>query len=236
MSKRKNRGQRHDQQPVFYHPPELKPRNGAQANFMTAIEENDIVFGIGAAGTGKTYVSAFMAAQALEDNIIDRIVICRPAIQAAGEDLGYLPGGLRDKAEPYLRPMLDAFKTFWRFAPHKLDMYLKYEKIEIAPLAFMRGRTFENCWTLCDEAQNMNENMMKMLLTRLGENGKIIITGDQGQRDNFEADGFEVAMDRLSGVPGVAIVNFSRADVVRHQTVARILDRWDYGHRVSVAA
>ena len=203
---------------------------------MTAIEENDIVMGIGAAGTGKTYVSAFMAAQALEDNIIDRIVICRPAIQAADEDLGYLPGGLRDKAEPYLRPMLDAFKTFWRFAPHKLDMYLKYEKIEIAPLAFMRGRTFENCWALCDEAQNMNENMMKMLLTRLGENGKLIITGDPEQRDRADARGFEMAMDKLQGIPGVEIVRFSIADVVRHQTVARILDRLEFNHKPRNAA
>lgn len=203
---------------------------------MTSIEQNDIVFGIGAAGTGKTYVSAFMAAAALEDNIIDRIVICRPAIQAADEDLGFLPGGLRDKAEPYLRPMLDAFKAYWRFAPQKLEMYMKYEKIEIAPLAFMRGRTFENCWTLCDEAQNMNENMMKMLLTRLGENGKIIITGDPDQRDKLDANGFEIAMQKLHDMPGVAINRFSRLDVVRHQTVARILDRWDFNGRPKNAA
>ncbi len=208
----------------------------AQANFMTAIENNDIVFGIGAAGTGKTYVSAFMAAQALEDNLIDRIIICRPAVQAADEDLGYLPGGLRDKAEPYLRPMLDAFKTFWRFAPHKLEAALKFEKIEIAPLAFMRGRTFDNCWPVCDEAQHMNKEMMKMLLTRLGENGKIIITGDPDQRDKKDADGFEVAMEKLGDMPNISINQFTKHDVVRHQTVARILDRWEYNHKPRNAA
>lgn len=238
MSKRsrERRANAAAEKPYAFQPPVLKPRNLAQANFVEAIHNNDIVFGVGAAGTGKTYVSAFMAAQALENNEIDRIIICRPAIQAADEDLGFLPGGLRDKAEPYLRPMLDAFKTFWRFAPHKFDMYMKFEKIEIAPLAFMRGRTFENCWTLCDEAQNMNEDMMKMLLTRLGENGKIIITGDPDQRDRKDARGFEVAMEKLYDVPGIGIARFGKHDVVRHNTVARILDHWDYVPRVIEAA
>lgn len=204
---------------------DFKPRNFNQSRMVQSIEENNIIMINGPAGCGKTFVASWLAAQALEDKKINQIIICRPVVQAAEEDLGYLPGTLKDKASPYLRPMLDAFKKFWSMQPGYVDQLLEEEIIEISPLAFMRGRDFSDCWVLCDEAQNMSFEMMKMLLTRLGENGKIIVTGDPDQRDKHSANGFEVAKKVLHGIPKLDFIEFGIEDVVRHRTVQDILKR-----------
>jgi phosphate starvation-inducible PhoH-like protein len=209
----------------------LKPRNPLQAEFIKKIQTNHVTFGIGPAGTGKTFIASIMAARALDMGQVDRIILCRPIVQAAGEDLGFLPGTLQEKADPYLRPMMDAFNKYWQANPHtgqgKLSYLLEKEKIEVCPLAFMRGRDFERCWILCDEAQNMNEDMMKMLLTRVGSESRLVITGDPDQKDDHKANGFEKAKERLSDCPSVAFSYFGRQEIVRSEVVRDILNCWE---------
>ncbi len=208
----------------------LKPRNPVQAEFIKKIQINHVNFGIGPAGTGKTFIASTMAARALDMGQVDKIILCRPIVQAAGEDLGFLPGTLQEKADPYLRPMMDAFNKYWANSSYnglgKLAYLLEKEKIEVCPLAFMRGRDFERCWILCDEAQNMNEDMMKMLLTRVGTDSRLVITGDPDQKDDPKANGFEKAKDKLSDCPSVAFTYFGHQEIVRSEVVKDILGRW----------
>jgi phosphate starvation-inducible PhoH-like protein len=204
------------------------PKTVTQNAYMQSIRTNHITFAMGSAGSGKTFVATAMAAAALDENKIEKIVICRPIVEAGGEKLGFLPGDLQEKCDPYLMPMYDVFNMCWK---HKrgnmLNWNISQGKIEIAPLAYMRGRSFKDCWILCDEAQNMTAEAMRMLITRFGEGCKMIITGDQTQRDRRDAKGFEEARRRLEGkVPGVGFINFHAEDVQRHEVVRDILDVW----------
>ena len=203
----------------------ISPRNQAQAEYIDLIEVNDIVFGIGPAGTGKTFLAAHKAAEAFNDASIDKIVICRPIVEACGEDLGYLPGDIDEKTEPYMLPIYDAFQAHWPWA--QIINMKKRKEIEICPLGYMRGRTFENCFVIADEMQNASEEQMLMLLTRIGNNTTMVITGDPQQRDYVSARGLEVAVNRLSGCPGIAFIDFDLSDVVRHKTVERVLTLWE---------
>lgn len=204
--------------------PIIRPRNSAQSTYMDLIETNDIVFGVGPAGTGKTFLAAHKAAEAFSNKQIDKIIICRPIVEACGEELGYLPGDINEKTEPYMLPIYDAFKSHWQY-PYIMNL-LKKKDIEICPLAYMRGRTFENAFIIADEMQNATEDQMLMLLTRIGENSTMIITGDPKQRDSKMARGLEAAEEKLSNCPSIAFVNFQREDVVRHKTVERVLKFW----------
>lgn len=203
----------------------LLPRNEQQEQYINAIKKNDIVFGIGPAGTGKTFIAASLAAEAYERGQISKIMICRPIVEAAGEQLGFLPGDLNEKCDPYLRPIFDAFEAYWDTA--EIQSKMRNKVIEISPLAYMRGRTFVNAFVVADEAQNANTDQMMMLLTRLGPGSKIVITGDLTQRDKKDARGIEDARKYLSSCPKIEFASFGMEDIVRHQTVAEILKRWD---------
>lgn len=202
------------------------PRNDTQAKYIQAIMENDCVFGLGPAGTGKTYIAAAAAVAMLQADKIDRIILCRPAIEA-GERLGFLPGDMKEKVDPYLRPLYDALSDV--MFRDKLEKAMIAEIVEVAPLAFMRGRTLPRAFVILDEAQNTTTMQMKMFLTRLGEGSRMIITGDQTQVDlpNGIKSGLDDALDVLRGVPGIATVTFSQADVVRHPLVGRIVGAYD---------
>ena len=186
------------------------------------MEQNELVLGIGPAGTGKTYLAVVRAVAALQNGEVDRIVISRPAIEA-GERLGFLPGDLREKIDPYLRPIYDALNDL--LPPEQVEKRIETGEIEIAPLAFMRGRTLAHCFVILDEAQNTTIVQMKMALTRLGEGSRMVVTGDPGQIDlpGGVRSGLIDAVEILQGVEGVDIVRFSDADVVRHPLVARIV-------------
>lgn len=190
---------------------------------MRSIEKNNVVFGIGAAGTGKSFLAASTAVKLLNQNKVGRIVVCRPIVEACDEDLGFLPGYIKDKCDPYIRPLYDAFEVFW--GPQGLSQKLKQGMVQICPLAYMRGRTFDNTFVIADEMQNANKDQILMLLTRLGENSKIVITGDPQQRDR-KVDGLEHAEDKLSGVSMIDFVRFDNNDIVRHQTVTDVLNAW----------
>jgi len=205
----------------------ITPRTRNQHTFMNSINDNKITFGIGSAGSGKTYIAGMMAADALQRGLCRKVIICRPIIEAGGERLGFLPGDLEDKCEPYLKPLFDVFEMYWYKSSGHFRNLMNSNRIEICPLAYMRGRNFENVWILCDEAQNMNANLMKMLLTRIAENSKLIITGDPRQRDRHDADGFETAENRLFDCPDVGFVRFHNEDVQREEIVKDILDRWE---------
>ena len=205
----------------------ITPRTRSQKHFMDSINENKITFGVGSAGSGKTYLATMMAADALQRGLCRKIIVCRPIIEAGGERLGFLPGDLEDKCEPYLKPIFDVFELFWYKSTGQFRNLISSGRIEVCPLAYMRGRNFENVWILCDEAQNMNADMMKMLLTRVAEGSKLIITGDPKQRDRKDADGFEKAMHLLDDCPDLDFVNFKNEDVQREQIVKDILDRWE---------
>ena len=201
-------------------------RTPAQNDYMAALEEADLVFGTGPAGTGKTYLAVAQAASLLERGHVDRIVLSRPAVEA-GERLGFLPGDMKEKVDPYLRPLYDALYDM--IPGDQVERHLQSGTIEIAPLAFMRGRTLSNAVVILDEAQNTTRMQMKMFLTRLGENGRMVVTGDPSQIDlpRGEQSGLIEALGLLKGVDGVSIVEFSAADVVRHPLVQRIVDAYD---------
>jgi phosphate starvation-inducible PhoH-like protein len=184
------------------------------------------VFGIGPAGTGKTYLAVAFAAQCLERGLVERIILSRPAVEA-GERLGFLPGDMREKVDPYLRPLYDALYDV--LPPEKVERDLEQGVIEIAPLAFMRGRTLANAFVILDEAQNTTSMQMKMFLTRLGENSKMVITGDPSQIDlpYGMTSGLEEAVSLLTGVAGITPVRFTSADVVRRDLVAKIVEAYD---------
>jgi len=202
-------------------------RSPMQSAYIQALQRLDLVFGIGPAGTGKTYLAVAFAAQCLERGLVDRIVLSRPAVEA-GERLGFLPGDMREKVDPYLRPLYDALYDVLPQA--KVERDLDTGIIEIAPLAFMRGRTLAHAFVILDEAQNTTSMQMKMFLTRLGEGSKMAVTGDPSQVDlpPGQRSGLEEAVGLLSGIRGIEAVRFTSADVVRRDLVARIVDAYDH--------
>ncbi len=204
----------------------VQPRSLNQRHYVEAIEQGDMVFGIGPAGTGKTYLAVAMAASALLAKKVSRIVLVRPAVEA-GERLGFLPGSLQEKVDPYLRPLYDALYDL--LEPERVDKMLERNVIEVAPLAFMRGRTLNDAFIIMDEAQNTTSEQMKMFLTRLGNNAKAVITGDVTQIDlpNPRKSGLIEAMNILDGVDGIRFVRFEDGDVVRHHLVQRIIRAYD---------
>jgi len=204
----------------------VKARTPMQSAYIRALEQVDLVFGLGPAGTGKTYLAVAYAAHCLERGLIERIILSRPAVEA-GERLGFLPGDMREKVDPYLRPLYDALYDV--LPPEKVERDIETGVIEIAPLAFMRGRTLANAYVILDEAQNSTSMQMKMFLTRLGENSKMVVTGDPSQVDLpfGMQSGLVEAVALLDGVPGIDAVHFTGADVVRRDLVARIVNAYD---------
>ena len=204
----------------------VKARTLSQSTYIRALEQTDLVFGIGPAGTGKTYLAVAFAAQCLERGDVERIILSRPAVEA-GERLGFLPGDMREKVDPYLRPLYDALYDV--LPPEKVEQHLEDGVIEIAPLAFMRGRTLANAFVILDEAQNTTSMQMKMFLTRLGENSKMVVTGDPSQIDlpPGMTSGLEEAVRLLTDVPDITAVRFTSVDVVRRDLVAKIVEAYD---------
>ncbi len=204
----------------------VTPRSPGQAVYLRALASHGIVFGIGPAGTGKTYLAVAVAVSYLMRGEVDRIILSRPAVEA-GERLGYLPGDLREKVDPYLRPLYDAL--FDMLPAEQVMKYLSSGEVEVAPLAFMRGRTLSNAFVILDEAQNTTPGQMKMFLTRLGENGRMVVTGDPSQVDlpKGQPSGLRDALDLLSDMEELAVVQFSDADVVRHSLVTRIVRAYE---------
>jgi phosphate starvation-inducible PhoH-like protein len=203
----------------------VKARTINQRKMVTSIVKNDVLFAIGPAGTGKTYTAVALAVRALKNKEIKRIVLTRPAVEA-GENLGFLPGDLKEKIDPYLRPLYDALDDM--IPPDKLRTYLENRTIEIAPLAFMRGRTLDNCFVILDEAQNATDMQLKMFLTRMGPSAKFIVTGDVTQIDlpKKQQSGLHNALRILEGIKGIDIIYLSGKDVVRHKLVVKILEAY----------
>src|SRR5579862_5142634 len=204
----------------------LAPKTVNQRRYMEAIERNDLVFGVGPAGTGKTYLAVAMAVSALIGKRVSRIILTRPAVEA-GERLGFLPGTLQEKIDPYLRPLYDALYDM--LESDKVEKFLERAAIEIAPLAFMRGRTLNDSFIILDEAQNSTPEQMKMVLTRQGFNSKMVVTGDLTQVDlpSGKRSGLLEAMDVLKGVEGISFIPFDERDVVRHSLVQRIVRAYE---------
>ncbi len=207
----------------------VKARTENQQSLVDLIQKKDIVFALGPAGTGKTFLSVAMAVKALKEKEIKRIIFARPAVEA-GENLGFLPGDLKEKIDPYLRPIYDSLRDL---LPQ--DKYLKYIEdgiIEIAPMAFMRGRTLNNCYVVLDEAQNATEGQIKMFLTRMGPNAKFIITGDATQIDlpKNQKSGLLDAVNKLQSIHGIGVIELSEVDVVRHKLVKEIIRAYQGAH------
>lgn len=207
----------------------VRPKTPGQKHYVDAIETNTITFGIGPAGTGKTYLAMAMAVQALQSKQVSRIVLTRPAVEA-GERLGFLPGSLSEKIDPYLRPLYDALREM--MDPEAIARAMESGTIEVAPLAYMRGRTLNDAFVILDEAQNTTKEQMKMFLTRLGNNSKMVVTGDNTQVDlpNGTPSGLRIIEDVLSGVEDIEFCHLEAKDVVRHSLVSSIIDayaRWD---------
>lgn len=204
----------------------IQARTPTQDTYIRSMDHNELVFGVGPAGTGKTYLAVAYAASLLERGAIDRIILSRPAVEA-GERLGFLPGDMKDKVDPYLRPLYDALYDM--IPGDKVEREILSGIIEIAPLAFMRGRTLANAAVILDEAQNTTSMQMKMFLTRLGENSRMIVTGDPSQVDLPPGvkSGLVEALDLLTGIDGVSQVRFKAEDVVRHRLVAEIVEAYD---------
>jgi phosphate starvation-inducible protein PhoH and related proteins len=204
----------------------VQPRSPNQRRYIEAIEQSDMVFGVGPAGTGKTYLAVAMAASALLAKRVSRIILVRPAVEA-GERLGFLPGTLQEKVDPYLRPLYDALYDL--LEQDRVDKMLERNVIEVAPLAFMRGRTLNDAFIIMDEAQNTSSEQMKMFLTRLGSDAKAVITGDVTQIDlpNPKRSGLVEAIEILEGVEGIRFCYFDDGDVVRHPLVQRVIRAYD---------
>ena len=204
----------------------IKPKTANQKALVEAVRNHDLVFAIGPAGSGKTYISVAMAVQALKNKEVQKIIITRPAVEA-GENLGFLPGDLKEKIDPYLRPIYDALGEM--IPAEKLRNYQENNIIEIAPLAYMRGRTLNNAFVLLDEAQNTTAMQMKMFLTRMGPNSKMIVTGDQSQVDlpRHQKSGLSESVKILKNVKGIATVELTAKDVVRHKLVKQIISAYD---------
>lgn len=204
----------------------ISPRSSNQAEYLRAIDASELVFAIGPAGTGKTYLAVAKAVERLVHGEVDRIILSRPAVEA-GEQLGFLPGDMREKVDPYLRPLYDALYDM--LPVEQVMRRLENGEIEVAPLAFMRGRTLSNAFVILDEAQNTSAVQMKMFLTRLGENARMVITGDLTQVDlpKGQRSGLRDASEILEGVKDISFVEFTSKDVVRHSLVTRIVDAYD---------
>ncbi len=203
----------------------VKARTANQRRMVDTIAKNDILFAIGPAGTGKTYTAVALAVRALKNKEIKRIILTRPAVEA-GENLGFLPGDLKEKIDPYLRPLYDALDDM--IPADKLKLYLENRTIEIAPLAFMRGRTLDNCFVILDEAQNATDMQLKMFLTRMGPSAKFIVTGDVTQIDlpRKQQSGLFTALRILTDIKGIDIIYLTGEDVVRHKLVRKILEAY----------
>ena len=204
----------------------IYPKTLGQKSYYYALKNNDVVFGIGPAGTGKTYLAVVFAVAALKNNEVKKIILTRPAVEA-GENLGFLPGDLKEKVDPYLRRLYDALYDM--LGVEQTEKLMGKGVIEIAPLAYMRGRTLEDAYVILDEAQNTTDNQMKMFLTRLGFRSKMIVTGDISQIDlpRNTTSGLIRALDILEGVKGISFIHLSAMDVVRHPVVQRIIERYD---------
>jgi phosphate starvation-inducible PhoH-like protein len=202
------------------------PRSAGQSAYMDMLAKHEMVFGIGPAGTGKTYLAVAQAVAMLQSGSVDRIVLLRPAVEA-GERLGFLPGDLKDKVDPYLRPLYDALNDM--MPGDQMIRRIGTGEIEVAPLAFMRGRTLAHAFVILDEAQNTTPVQMKMFLTRMGEGTRMVITGDLSQVDlpAGTRSGLRDALETVEGVPGIGVCRFDKRDVVRHPLVARIVDAYD---------
>lgn len=209
----------------------IKARTQNQKLMVKAAVKNDILFALGPAGTGKTYTAVAIAVKALKDREIRRIILTRPAVEA-GENLGFLPGDLKEKIDPYLRPLYDALEDM--IPNDKLKSMVESRTVEVAPLAFMRGRTLDNCYVILDEAQNTTDLQLKMFLTRMGPNAKLIITGDLSQVDlpKKQQSGLHRAIRILRQIQGIAIIELDTEDVVRHRLVKEIVKAYDREHNV----
>ncbi len=204
----------------------IKARTLNQKKLVQAVNDSDMVFAVGPAGTGKTYTAVALAVRALKAKEVKRIVLTRPAVEA-GENLGFLPGDLKEKLDPYLMPLYDALRDM--IPPEKLGDMIEFGIIEIAPLAFMRGRTLDKAFVILDEAQNTTTMQMKMFLTRMGMTAKFVITGDMSQVDlpHRQKSGLSYALDVLKDVEGISVVRLGQNDVIRHSLVKRIIDAFD---------
>ena len=213
----------------------IAARTPGQGAYIKALRESELVFGLGPAGTGKTYLAVAAAVDLLMTGQVERIILSRPAVEA-GERLGFLPGDLRDKVDPYLRPLFDALNDM--LPADQLARRLGTGEIEVAPIAFMRGRTLSRAFVILDEAQNTTPMQMKMFLTRLGEGSRMVVTGDPSQVDlpSGTRSGLAEALDILAGVEGIAVVRFTDRDVVRHEFVARIVRAYEAHERAARAA
>ncbi len=203
----------------------IRARTVNQARLVESIATNDLVFAVGPAGTGKTYTGVAMAVKALKNKEVKRIVLTRPAVEA-GENLGFLPGDLKEKLDPYMQPLYDALRDM--IPAEKLASYIEMGTIQIAPMAFMRGRTLDDAFVILDEAQNTTHNQMKMFLTRMGKNTKFVITGDPGQIDlpRRVISGLKEALLILSDVNGIDVIQLDGRDVIRHQLVKKVIDAY----------
>ena len=212
----------------------ISPRNANQKRMVKSFADNDLTFALGPAGTGKTYIAIALAVSALKNKLCKRIILSRPAVEA-GEKLGFLPGDMKDKIDPYLRPLYDALEDM--LPPLKLKEYIESDTLQIAPLAFMRGRTLNDAVIILDEAQNTTRHQMKMFLTRLGMNGKMIITGDTTQIDlpRTVQSGLLQALRILRGVKGIGVIEYEKKDIVRHPLVQRIVEAYNQREKESVA-
>ena len=207
----------------------VKARTENQKRLMQSILKNDMLFAVGPAGTGKTYTAVALAVRALKNKEVRRIILTRPAVEA-GENLGFLPGDLKEKLDPYMQPLYDALYDM--IPVDKLNQYIESKIIQIAPLAFMRGRTLDNAFVILDEAQNATENQMKMFLTRMGANAKFIITGDMTQIDlpRHQTSGLAQSIRLLKKVEGIDIIELTNVDVIRHRLVKAIIDKYEGDH------
>ena len=208
----------------------ISPKTEGQKAYVNIVQKNDVVFSIGPAGTGKTFIAVAFAVAALENHVVDRIILCRPAVEA-GESLGFLPGDLKEKVDPYLAPLYDSLRTL--FAENKLSQLLERKTIEVVPLAYMRGRTLDSAYMILDEAQNATVMQMKMFLTRLGIGSRAIITGDVTQIDlqRRSDSGLVQVAGILKDVEGIGFVMLDQNDVVRHPLVMKIIQAYDQGQK-----